>query len=116
MAGGGQQQRTIRKLQLACNTKFNEQLCYNVVQFWSDKAKRNINRYTIVKQIDDPATGKHGKEELFSTYSLIQVVYFMRDYWYLLNGIELPTDNEKWNKIREETILAHGNIQTKKET
>lgn len=116
MAGGGQQQRTIRKLQLACNTKFNEQLCYNVVQFWSDKAKRNINRYTIVKQIDDPATGKRGKEELFGTYSLIQVVYFMRDYWYLLNGIELPTDNEKWNKIREETILVSGNIQAKTES
>lgn len=116
MAGGGQQQRTIRKIQQACNLKFDERLCYNIIQFWSNEAKRNISRYVIVKQKDDPVTKKTSKEELFSTYSLIQAVYFMRDYWYLLNGVELPTDNEKWNKIREETILASGNIQAKNKT
>lgn len=113
---GGQQQRLIRKIQQACNLKFDEKLCYNVVQFWSEDARRNINRYVIVKQNDNPITGKKGKEELFSTYSLIQAVRFMRDYWYRLNGIELPTDNEKWNEIREGTILGHGNIQAKEET
>ena len=66
-----------------------------------------------MKQIDDGVTGKHSKEELYSTYSLINMVRFIRDYWYLLNGIELPTDNEKWNELRKETILVNGSIKKK---
>ena len=68
------------------------------------------------KQVFDEKTGENTKVELFSNYSLLQMVFFMRDYWYLLNGIELPTDNETWNKIREETILVSGNIQAKTES
>ena len=63
------------------------------------------------KQVFDEKTGKNTKVELFSTYSLLQMVFFMRDYWYMLNGIELPTDNEKWNKIRKETVLADGTTE-----
>lgn len=110
MAGGGEQLRTIRKIQRACNLLYDEHLCFNIVQFWSEQEKRNISRYTIVKQYNDKETGKHSKEELFASYSLINTVYFMRDYWYLLNGIELPTDYEKWNELRKETVLCNGSI------
>ena len=84
---------------------------YNINQWYSDKHKREINRYTLHKQVFDEATGKNVKIELFSTYSLLQMVFFMRDYWYMLNGIELPTDNEIWNKKRKETILADGTTE-----
>lgn len=115
MAGGGSQIRMIRKIQKACNVKFNTQLCYNVTQFYSEEQKREINRYSISKQITDGNTGKYSREELFGTYSLIKMVFFMRDYWYLLNGIELPNDNEEWVKMRKETILANGEFRKKKE-
>lgn len=105
MSGQREQSRIIRKLQRACNLNFGEQLCYNISQFYSETHKREINRYTLSKQLTDGSTGKHSKEELFSTYSLLQMVFFIRDYWYRLNGIELPNDNEMWCAIRKDTIL-----------
>ena len=39
------------------------------------------------------------------------MVFFMRDYWYVLNGIELPTDNEIWNEKRKGTILVEGRTE-----
>lgn len=111
---GNQRQQTlaIRKLQRACNLNFDEQLCYNITQFYSTKHKREINRYTLQKQTQDGETGKRDKIELFSTYSLIQMVFFMRDYWFMLNNLPLPTDNEMWNKARKETVLGEYIKQT----
>ena len=111
MGGQRDQSRIIRKLQRACNVVYDEHLCYNINQWYSDKHKREIKRYTLHKQVFDEATGKNVKIELFSTYSLLQMVFFLRDYWYMLNGIELPTDNEKWNEKRKETILADGTTE-----
>ena len=111
MGGQRDQSRIIRKLQKACNVKFDAHLCYNINQWYSDRHKREINRYVLHKQVYDEATGKSNKVELFSTYSLLQMVFFMRDYWYMLNGIELPTDNEIWNEKRKGTILADGTTE-----
>lgn len=107
MSGQRDQTRIIRKIQRACNLKFNEQLCYNISQFYSETHKREINRYSLTKQITDGTTGKHSKKELFGTYSLIQMVFFIRDYWYRLNGMTLPDDNKKWSDIRKETVLVN---------
>ena len=95
----------IRQLQRACNMQHDAQLCYNITQWQSERHKREINRYTLHKQTYDEKTGKRGKIELFSTYSLIQMVFFVRDYWFMLEGIPLPTDNEFWNEKRKGTIL-----------
>lgn len=111
MGGQRQQSYIIRKLQRACNVVYDEHLCYNINQWYSDRHKREINRYTLHKQVYDKKTGKSTKVELFSTYSLLQMVFFLRDYWYMLEGKELPTDNEMWNKKREETILANGSTE-----
>ena len=105
MGGQREQSKVIRKIQRACNVKFDEQLCYNINQFYSTTHKREINRYVISKQTTDGTSGKYSKEDLFSTYSLLQMVFFMRDYWYRLNGIELPNDNEQWCEARKDTIL-----------
>ena len=111
MGGQRDQSRIIRKLQRACNVVYDEHLCYNINQWYSDKHKREINRYVLHKQVFDEKAGKNIKVELFSTYSLLQMVFFMRDYWYMLNGIELPTDNEKWNEIRRGTILEDASTE-----
>lgn len=104
------QSRLIRRLQKACNVKFDAHLCYNVTQWYSDIHKREINRYILTRDYTNEA-GKHAKEELFATYSLLQMLFFIRDYWYMLNGIELPTDNEIWNEKRKGTILANGTTE-----
>lgn len=111
MGGQRDQSRIIRKLQKACNVVYDEHLCYNITQWYSDTHKREINRYTLHKQVYNEKTGKSDKVELFSTYSLLQMVFFLRDYWYMLNGIELPTDNEMWVEKRKETILANGSTE-----
>ena len=111
MGGQRNQSRIIRKLQKACNVVYDEHLCYNITQWYSDTHKREINRYTLHKQVYNEKTGKSDKVELFSTYSLLQMVFFLRDYWYMLNGIELPTDNEMWVEKRKETILANGSTE-----
>ena len=38
--------------------------------------------------------------ELFSTYSQLQLVLFLRDYWYTLNGWEVPQNNTVWEEIK----------------
>ena len=37
---------------------------------------------------------------MFKSTSQIQIVLFLRDLWYTVNGKELPQDNEAWNKIK----------------
>lgn len=90
----------IKKLQKALNRK-GHRLLYNTSQFYSDKQDRPITMYYIKKAVLDEETGKNNYTELFKSTSMIQVVLFMRDLWYLANNIELPVDNEEWNKIRD---------------
>lgn len=114
MSGQRDQSRIIRKLQRACNLQFGEQLCYNISQFYSETHKREINRYSLTRQITDGTTGKHSKEELFGTYSLIQMVFFIRDYWYRLNGNDIPNDNDIWIEARKDTVLMDDEYWKKK--
>lgn len=91
----------IRKLQMGINNTFpEERITYNTTQFYSNDQKRMITLYIIKKTIVSD-TEKNQYLTLFKAASQLQVVMFMRDYWYLLNGWELPTDNEVWNEIRE---------------
>ena len=39
-------------------------------------------------------------EEIFSTYSQLQVILFLRDLWYVWLGKEIPTDNQLWENIK----------------
>ena len=90
----------IKKLRSAINLK-GERLLYNTSEFFSEEQQRTVTIYTIKKQVWNPKLQKNKNIELFHSTSQIQIVLFLRDYWYQLNGMELPTDNEKWNKIRE---------------
>ena len=91
----------IRKLKIAINNKATEKLVYCTSEFFSDEQNRTVTIYTIKKAVGGKTKGKKKYIELFHSTSQIQIVLFLRDYWYQLNNIPLPTDNEKWNSIRE---------------
>lgn len=89
----------IRKLQTAINTK-GEMITYHTSQFYSKEQNRPVTKYTIMKADVDEDTGRTVNREIYSTYSHIRVVLFLRDYWFKLNGIPLPQDNKMWNELR----------------
>lgn len=93
----------IKKLQIAINMNFDEKLTYNTTQFWSEQEKRIITMYVIRKAVPRDSEGrkKNYYIKLFTVASQLQIVFFLRDYWYKLNEWELPTDNEIWNEVRE---------------
>lgn len=92
---------TARKLQTACNERFGVHLLINQRQWFSKDKNRAVTIYTVLHSIP----GENKKDintVLFSTYSQVQLVLFMRDYWYNLNGWEVPTDNEEWEAIKRQ--------------
>lgn len=90
----------IHKLQMAINSK-GERITYNTSQFYSEQKHCPITKYTIKKAVPDEDNPKRTHSvELFSAYSQIQIVLFLRDYWFKLNDIPLPTDNKMWNMLR----------------
>ena len=91
----------IRKLRTAINAR-GEKLLYNTSEFYSDQEERPVTIYSIKKAIWDEKTHRNKNVELFHTTSQIQIVLFLRDYWYKLNKMKLPTDNKVRNKIRKE--------------
>lgn len=90
----------IHKLQAAINGK-GERLLIDKSQFYSNDQDRPITLYRVSRSVFDAEKGKNKKEKLFETASQIQIVLFLRDYWYSITGQEIPTDNETWNKIKE---------------
>ena len=91
----------IHKLQNAINQKFDDTILYNKQQWYSQDQKRPVTSYIIRKAVYDNDRGKYVNLELFKTCSQIQVVLFLRDYWYELNGWDVPHDNEMWEKAKK---------------
>lgn len=89
----------IKKLRNAINNK-GEKLLYNTTEFFSEEQQRPITVYIIKKAVWDDKRHHNRNVQLFQSSSQIQIVLFLRDYWYRLNGLELPVDNEMWNDIR----------------
>ena len=91
----------IKKLRSAINQK-GDKLLYNTSEFFSEQENRPVTIYSIKKAVWDEKTHRNKNVELFHSTSQIQIVLFLRDYWYKLNNMKLPTDNKVWNKIRKE--------------
>lgn len=91
---------TAKRLQTACRKLFGVKLLINSRQWYSDDKDMAMTLYVIQEVMYDDA-GNKKNIELFKTYSQVQLVLFMRDYWYKLNGWEVPTDNEKWEAIKK---------------
>lgn len=81
----------IYKLQVALNSKGCKILC-NRSQFYSIEQLRPVTKY-IVSQSRITSSGKTKHVELFSSYSQIQIVLFLRNLWYLINNKPIPETN-----------------------
>lgn len=94
--------RLLRKLQSAINSYSEDKILVSQNEWYSDKRKCPITSYVIKKALppDNILKGRKKTQELFTTTSQIQAVLYLRDYWYLLRGMEIPTDNEYWNMIK----------------
>lgn len=95
----------IHKLQNAINDK-GYKLLYSTSQFYSEQQERPVTQYIIKQVVDNPeVTGTNNKRksyiELYKSTSQIQIVLFLRDFWYEINGWEVPTDNEQWNEAKQ---------------
>lgn len=86
----------IKKLQSAINTRFNGRLLINRTQWYSDREDRPVTTWVIRKAVWNDTKQRNDNIELFKSTSEIQIVLFLRDYWYELNGWEVPTDNKQW--------------------
>ena len=91
--------KTARKLQTACKKLFGVKLLLDQRQWYHKDKDTAITVYTLYRVVDADDT-KRSKIKLFQTYSQIQLVLFLRDFWYELNGWEVPTDNEVWEEIK----------------
>lgn len=89
----------IKKLRSAINSR-GHKLLYSTYEFFSEEKNGPVTIYCIKEAIYNKSTGRNENIELFKSGSQIQIVLFLRDYWYKINNIPLPEDNEKWNKIR----------------
>lgn len=91
---------TIKKLQTAINRRFGVKLLLNSRQFYTGTSEnRPITLHTISQQVYDKDKGKEIKIDLFKSYSYTQLAMFLRDYWYQLNGWEIPYD-ETWEEVK----------------
>ena len=104
----------IKKLQTAINQKFGEQLLYERRQFYSHDQNRPVNMYYIKKAFYDPERKKTDAIEIFKAASQIQIILFLRDYWFELNGWEIPTDNYEWNAIKAKAGLVETVLRKEK--
>lgn len=95
------QSKIIKKLQHALNDK-GLKILYSTAQFYSEDQQRPVTCYIIKQAIWDEEKRRNVNIELFKSYSQIQIVLFLRDMWYEVNGWEVPTDNDTWNKIKKE--------------
>ena len=89
----------IHKLQRALNNK-GMKILYSTSQFYSEEQNRPVTVYILKRAIYDETKGKNVNMELFKSTSQIQILLYLRDMWYEVNGMELPKDNKKWNEVK----------------
>ena len=93
---------TARKLQSAINGLAGDKILLNSKQWYHKDRQKAVTQYIVLRTKEE--NGKKVNEELFRTYSQIQMVLFLRDYWYILNGWEVPTDNLEWEEVKAEYV------------
>lgn len=92
--------KTIKKLQLGIKYKHGVILTMAKNEWYSSKMDMTINDYIVKQAVVNPETGRTTYVEIFKSTSKIQQCLFLRDYFYWLEGKEIPTDNEIWNEKR----------------
>ena len=102
--------KTIKKLQLAINMNCPFRILYTTSQFYSVDKQMLVTKYCLRKAELDYTEHKSTSEEIFSTYSQLQIILYLRDLWYTWNNMELPTDNELWNGIKEREKINYKDV------
>ena len=92
--------RTSKKLVQALNSR-GQKITFSSKQFIGKEGMPHT-MYSVSKAVWDEEKGKYSHSELYSSTSMVRMVLFLRDMWFEENGWELPTDQEQWNKIRED--------------
>ena len=89
----------IHRLQSAIN-RTGQKVLYSTSQFYSKQQDRPVTVYQLKRVIWDEEKQRNRSVELFKSTSQIQILLYLRDMWYEINGWEIPTDNPVWNEIR----------------
>lgn len=92
-----------KKLQSAINQRTGDgvKLLINTQQWYSPDKGRTVTSYIIKQSVTDPGQKQYRHNmEMFRTYSQVQLVLWLRDYWYKLNNWEVPTDNKTWEEMK----------------
>lgn len=90
----------IRKLQSAINRKSGKKILYSTSQFYSIQQDRPVTIYQLKQAIYDEETKRTHSISLFQSTSQIQILLYLRDIWYEVNGWEIPTDNTMWEEVK----------------
>lgn len=93
----------IRKLQTAINQQ-GYKILYSTSQFYSQQQDRPVTVYQLKQAFWDEKKKRNCNVELFKSTSQIQILLYLRDLWYEINGWEVPTDNEMWEKIKQKNL------------
>jgi hypothetical protein len=93
-----------KRLQCAINQRTGDgaKLLINTSQWYSKDKGRTITSYVIKQSVTDGDKAYRHNIEMFHTYSQVQMVLWLRDYWYELNGWEVPTDNDTWEVLKQQ--------------
>lgn len=91
--------RTSKKLITALNSK-GDNLTMSSKEFIGTEGRPH-KMYIISRATWDDEREKFINTEIYSTTSLVRITLYLRDLWFIANGWELPTDQEKWNSIRK---------------
>ena len=89
----------IHKLQSAIN-RSGRKILYSTSQFYSKQQDRPITIYILKEAVYDDETKRTHTIELFKSTSQIQILLYLRDMWFEINGWEVPTDNPMWEDIK----------------
>ena len=107
----------IHKLQKAINEN-GGLILLDKAQFFSDDQNRPITKYKICTRNSE--TRK--KVVLFETSSQIQIVFYLRDYWFWMNGKEVPKGTDMWEDVKKQKGIvftkeeeSYGNKDNKRE-
>lgn len=92
---------TMIKRLIGALNRNGQRVLYTTSQFWSEEANRPVTVYHIKRAVWDDEKEKFYNIDLYRNTSQIQIVLFLRDMWYTVNGKELPQNNELWNEIKQ---------------
>lgn len=62
--------------------------------------------YSISRAIWNDERGRYDSQEIYKSASLARIIFYLRDMLFLMQGKELPMDNELWNEARPEDFLV----------